>query len=288
MKSFLVVAREENITRAADILHISQPALSRQLMQLEDELETRLFVRGKRKVTLTEEGMLLRRRATEILDLTEKTESELKNASGTIEGVIAIGTGEAKSMWTLAEIMKEFSAVYPGVKYELYSNNADFIREKLDKGLLDIGVLIEPTDLTKYDYLALGVKERAGVIVPADSPLAQKERVTPEDLIGCKVFLGKRAGVLGQTDWLGPLYEKLDVSITYNLLYNVAVLVERGMGVSFTIEGAVELYRNPRVVFKPLHPEIWYNNVFVWKKFHPLPPAVARFIEFAKSKLDGG
>ena len=162
LKYFLTVAREQNITRASELLHISQPALSRQLMQLEEELGTQLFTRGWRNIALTDAGLLLFRRAQEIVELTEKTEREFRDEGNALGGIISIGSGEAESMRRLAELMRSFSDKFPNIRFDLFSNNADFIRERLERGLLDIGVLLEPADLSKYEYLRFGGKERWG------------------------------------------------------------------------------------------------------------------------------
>lgn len=284
LKYFLTVAREENITHASEILHISQPALSRQLMQLEEELGVQLFIRGRRKIALTDAGFLLRRRAQEIIELTEKTADELHDTSA-VHGIISIGTGEAETMRKLAGLMQMFSEQYPSVKFDLYSNNADFIKERLDKGLLDIGIIIEPSDLSKYESIRFDNSERCGVIVPAKSPLAEKEYIRAEDLIGYKVFTSLRATALGVEAWFGELYDKLDIYMTFNLIYNAAMLVDCGFGVATTIEGAVSLYQNPNIVFKPFYPALTATSVLVWKKYQPASQAVTKFIDFIKANL---
>ncbi|MBS6464624.1 MAG: LysR family transcriptional regulator [Firmicutes bacterium] len=287
LKYFLTVAREENITHAAEILHISQPALSRQLMQLEEELGAQLFTRGQRNITLTDAGILLRRRAQEIIDLTEKTEQEFRNGESDLTGTVAIGSGEAESMRTMANMMRQFSELYPKVKFDLYSNNSDFIKERLDKGLLDVGVLIEPSDLSKYDYIRLQKRERWGVIVPSKCPLSQKDYVTKEDLIGHRIFTSKRGIAQGVAAWFGEVYDQLDIYATYNLLYNSAMLVDCEIGAALAIEGAVSLYHNPNIIFKPFYPELTVSSVVVWKKYQPTSQAVAKFIELIKSHLSG-
>lgn len=285
LKYFLTVAREENITRAAEILHISQPALSRQLMQLEEELGTQLFRRGRHSTSLTEEGMLLRRRAQEIVDLTEKTEREFRTNTEEIGGMISIGSGEANTMRTLAEIMRSFSEQYPEVKFDLYSNDADHVKERLERGTLDIGILIGSTDLSKYDSLPMPGKERWGAIVPAKCPLAKQEYISREDLVGRRVLVAKRGVSQGVADWFGEYYGRMDVFATYNLLYNAAMLVDCGIGAALCIEGAAALYKNPNVVFRPFYPELSVSSVLVWKSHQPMSRAVAKFIEFLKEKL---
>lgn len=286
LKYFLTVAREENITRASEILHISQPALSRQLMQLEEELGTQLFVRGRHSSTLTEAGMLLRRRAQEIVDLTEKTEQEFQNRGDTLSGTVSIGSGEADTMRCLAQIMRGFSDLYPEVKFDIYSNDADHVRERLERGTLDIGVLLGPTDISKYESIALPGKERWGVLVPAKCPLVQKEFVTKEDLVGRRVFIAKRGVAQGVADWFGEYYDKMNVYATYNLLYNAAMLVNCEIGAAISIEGAASLYKNPNIIFKPFYPELAVTSTMVWKKHQPQTQAVSTFLEYVREKLN--
>lgn len=286
LKYFLTVAREENITRAAEILHISQPALSRQLMQLEEELGVQLFKRGRHSSALTDEGMLLRRRAQEIVDLTEKTELEFRSGQEEVAGIISIGSGEAKTMRLLARIMDEFSAVYPAVKFDIYSNNADYIKERLERGTLDLGILLGPNDVAKYESIPLPGKEVWGAIVPRKCPLSEKEYITREDLVGHKVFMTYRGITQGVADWFGEYYDKMDVFVTYNLVNNAATLVECGLGAAITIDGAVALYHNPAIVFKPFYPEIAFTSILVWKGHQPMSRAVAAFIDYVRKNLD--
>ena len=281
LKYFLTVAREENITRAADILHISQPALSRQMMQLEEELGAQLFVRGRHSTMLTEDGMLLRRRAQEIVDLTEKTTQEFLTGKEEISGTISIGSGEGAVMRFLAKIMREFSELYPDVRFDLYSNDADHVKERLERGTLDIGIVIGNSDLSKYESIVLPVTERWGAIVPAKCPLSKKEHITREDLVGHKVFISRRGVTQGVADWFGEYYDKMEIYATYNLLYNAAVLVDSEIGAALCIEGAVSLYNSPNVIFKPFYPELTVGNTLIYKA-QPMTRTVTKFIEFIK------
>ena len=285
LKYFLTVAREENITRAADILHISQPALSRQMMQLEEELGAQLFVRGRHSTTLTEDGMLLRRRAQEIVELTEKTEREFLTGKEEIGGTISIGSGEGAVMRFLAGVMREFSELYPDVRFDLYSNNADHVKERLERGTLDIGVIIGNSDLSKYETIPLPVKERWGAIVPAKCPLSKKEYITREDLAGHRVFVSKQSAWQGVTNWFGEYYDQMEIYATYNLLYNAAVLVDSEIGAALCIEGAVSLYNSPNVIFKPFYPELTVGNTLIYKA-QPMTRTVSKFIEFIRENLD--
>ncbi len=286
LKYFLIVAREENITKAAEILHISQPALSRQLMQLEEELGTKLFIRGKRNITLTDEGLYLRQKAQEIIDLTEKTEREFARGLTSLSGVISIGMGETAASSYLADLIREFREEYPDVRFEIISGNADGTKEQLDKGLLDIGILLEPTDFSKYEFLRLPVKDTWGVVVPSKCPLCQKEYVTAKDLEDRQIFISNRAVNQSMfSSWFGEHYNPNNIYLTVNLLYNAATLVSKGMGCAVTLDGAVQLYNHPELNFRPLYPKLEQTSVFVWKKNQIVSACTLKFIDFVKCKL---
>ena len=176
---FLMTAREENITKAAKLLHITQPTLSRQLMQLEEELGATLFERGKHSITLTEDGKLLERRAQEILELAEKTKEEFLQKESSLTGELSVGSGELRSSRFLAQLLASFQKEHPLVRYEIYSGNSDNIKERIEQGTLDLGILVEPVDMSKYEFLRLPEKETWGILVREDSKLAEKEKVTP-------------------------------------------------------------------------------------------------------------
>lgn len=286
LKYFLAVAREENITKAAESLFISQPALSRQLMQLEEELGAKLFVRGQHSISLTEEGMFLRRRAQEIIDLAEKTKTEFKGDDENLSGTIAIGSGEMDAVRILPDIMRTFSEKYPNVKFELYSNDTDHIKERLERGLLDLGILLEPTDLSKYAYIRLPIREHWCVIMHKDNPLAQKENIVATDLIGQQVsFPTRTANKSALAVWFGDVFDKLNIHLTHNLIYNTAVLIESGLGVALTLQGAVSLYRNPNIVLKPLYPEMTLTSVIAWKQMQPVSRATDKFIAHIRNAI---
>lgn len=286
LKYFLVVAREENITRASEILHISQPALSRQLMQLEDELGAKLFIRGKRNITLTNEGLYLRQKAQEIIDLTEKTEQEFSNGLTSLSGVVSIGMGETAASSYLADVINEFRENYPDVRFKILSGDADGTKEYLGKGLLDVGILLEPVDFSKYEFARLPVKDTWGVIVPSKCSLCQKEFVTAEDLKDRKIFMSNRAINHSLfSSWFGEYYKEDNIFLTANLLYNEAMFVAKGMGCAVTIDGALTLYHHPELNFRPLYPKIEQTSVIVWKKNQILSPCTAKFVDFVKCKL---
>ena len=272
LKYFLMVAREENITKAAQLLHVTQPTLSRQLMQLEEELGVQLFHRGKHNVTLTEDGMLLRRRA-----------QELQHKEGMPTGEIAIGCGETKSMAALSGKMVSFRQKYPLVQFSIYSAIADDIKERLEKGLLDMGLLVEPVDISKYEFIRLPLKEQWGVLVRADSQLAEKEFVTPEDLRGVPLLMVRRELVKNElANWFGDSFDQLEIAATYNLIVNAAFMVEQGLGVALCFDlGAV--FENLR--FVPLTPRMETGSVLVWKKNQMLSAANALFIQHIRNTI---
>lgn len=286
LKYFLAVAREENITRAAKFLHITQPTLSRQLMQLEEELNAQLFIRGKSRITLTDEGMLLRRRAEEIVDLAEKTEKEFLEYDNLITGEIFIGGAETYAMHILAKVIKEFKEEYPQIKYHLYSGNADDIKEKIDRGLLDIGLLVEPVDIEKHEFIRLDYQEVWGILAPKDSPIANQQTVSPEDLIDLPL-LGSRRLILQNelSNWFGDDYENLNIIATYNLIYNAAIMVAEGIGYAITCQKVVNNLDDTNTVFIPFAPILKTGIVLVWKKHQVFSPATTRFIEKLKNTL---
>jgi len=281
---FLVVAREENITRAAEHLHITQPTLSRQLSQLEDELGVKLFDRGQHGISLTADGMLLRRRAREIVALSEKTARELSHADDVLSGEIVIGGGETKSIYTLTKLMAEFRKQHPEVSYDVYTATSDDIKERLEQGLVDIGLLVEPVDISKYQYLRLPGKERVGVLVRTDSPLAEQDRVFPEDLVGIPLIMVKRAYLINEmANWFGDAYGELEIASTYNLIYNAAMMVKNHVGAAVCIDLESKF---EDLCFRPLYPMREIGSVLVWKQEQSLPAATKAFIEYARDALE--
>lgn len=280
LRYFLTVAREENITRAASILHITQPTLSRQLMQLEDELNTQLLIRGKNKITLTDAGMLLRRRAQEIIELTDKTEKEFLESDELIAGEIFIGAGEIKAMQQLGEFMIQFQRRYPHIQYHLYSGNADDVKQKIDQGFIDIGLLTEPVDIEKYDFVRLDYKEAWGIIAPKDSDIAKKEYVTPEDIKKLPLLIGHRLIVQNElAHWMGIDVSELRIVATFDLIYNAAILVEKGLGYALCLDKIVYMTNESSVRFIPLRPAYETGAVIVWKKHQVFSVTATRFIQ---------
>ena len=289
LKYFLAIAREGSITNAANSLHLTQPTLTRQIQDLEKELGHKLLIRGKYKISLTPEGMMLRKRAEEILDMVEKTEAEFKSITDTINGDIYIGSGETECMKYIAEVIKELQIQYPDIKYHIYSGNAEDVTEKLDKGLLDFGVLIQPIDLTKYDYITIPDKDIWGVIMRKDSPLADKEFITIKDLtdvpiIASRQMSKKYSADSGFLDWFGESFDKLNIAATYNLVYNAAIMVKAKIGYAITLAGLVNT-EGSDLCFKPLYPKLESGLDVVWKKYQVFSPASKIFINKLKTKL---
>lgn len=282
LKYFLAVAREENITRAATLLHLTQPTLSRQLMQLEEELGVQLFHRSRYHIVLTDEGMLLRRRAQELVDLAEKTAREFQK-DPELRGEISIGSGDLEGMYVLAELLASFQKLHPQVTYQIYSGNADHTKERIEGGTLDLGLLLEPVDISKYDFIRMPVKEQWGVLVHEDTPLARKEAVTPEDLAGIPLILTQRGLIQQEMErWFGPYAQQLQVNATGNLPYNMALLAGAHIGVYLTLKLHCT-YEGLR--FIPLYPPLESSTVLAWKKTETFPAIVTALLEHIKKYL---
>lgn len=281
LRYYLTVAREENITRAADMLHITQPTLSRQMAELEEELNTRLFERTNRKIVLTESGMLLRRRAEELISLADKVQQEFQSGGDELTGLISIGSGVTAAVSAcLPRLLQDYAQKYPQVRFELHTGTAAGIKDLLDKGLLDIGILMEPIEVEKYDFVRLPVKEVWGILMPADDPLAQKTAITPGDLQDLPLIVSWRIREREAKAWFGGDTEHLNVFCTYDLIDNAATLVEHRLGYAFVIQGALK--PAPGLTFRPLAPEVSNTSVLVWKRYQPSHPAVQKFIELAQ------
>lgn len=288
LRYFLAVVREESVTKAAEALHITQPTLSRQLSQLEEEVGVRLFDRGTRKITLTNEGILLRRRAEEILQLVDKTERELIEQDEQVEGKISIGCGEIAAVRMLTELIRTFRGKYPRVSFELFSAAADLVKEQLDKGLLDIGLLLEPVDMEKYEFIRLDMKEKWVVLMRPEDPLAEKESVTAEDLLSLPLILPRRMNVQSElASWFGDYYDKINVVFTSNLSTNSAVMVGAGLAYSLAIEGAA-LWDPSKITYRPLFPALTATSVLAWKRGQPFSLASAKFIDQMRCFLGMG
>lgn len=286
LRYFLTVVREQSITKASEVLHITQPTLSRQLAQLEEALGVRLFERGSRKISLTSEGLLLCRRAEEILQLVGKTEQELIEQEEQVAGEITIGCGEIASVQLLPALFESFHEKYPHVTFDIYTATADHIKAQMDRGLVDVGLLLEPVDIEKYEYIRLNKKERWVVLMPPDATLAGKEAVTAEDLAALPLILPRRLSVQSEiANWFGDYFDKLNVLFTSNLSTNASVMVEHGLAYSIAVEGLIPHWDQSKVTYRPLYPPLTATSVFAWKRGQPFSVAATRFIAFAKCFL---
>ena len=283
LRYFLEVAREENITAAAESLHITQPTLSKQLMDLEDELGKKLFIRGKRRITLTEDGMLLRKRASEIIELVEKTETDLQKNDELVVGDIYIGAAETDGIKLIAKLCKNLQDKYPNIHYHLFSGNSEDVLEKLDKGLIDFAILFEPSDFKKYNHIKLPVYNNWGLLMKKDNPLAKLEYIEPKDILNIPLIFSKQALDNNElTGWFGHNVEKLNIVATYNLIYNASFFVEEGFGSALTLDNLVN---NPNLCFKPLEPNLKSNLVMAWKKYQVFSKASQIFLDELQKEL---
>lgn len=284
LRYFLTIAREGSITNAANVLHVTQPTLSRQIHDLEEELGQQLFVRGSRNMSLTAEGMILRKRAEEIISMVDKTEAEFHSMNNVVSGDIYIGGGETEAVKLIAQIVCELRSAYPEIHYHLYSGNAEDVTERLDKGLLDFGLLIQPADISKYDYLNIPAKDTWGVIMRKDSSLAEKETIRKEDLLNVPLICSRQ--VISKerhrnefAEWFGEDFDKLDIVTTFNLIYNAAIMVEAGVGYAITIDKIANTTESSSLCFRPLRPQLDSGLNVIWKKNQVFSAAAELFLE---------
>lgn len=288
LRYFLAVAREGGFTRAAHYLHVTQPTLSRQLMDLEEELGQPLFNREKRRVTLTPEGRLLRRRAEEILAMVQKTEAEFNSIGTNIGGDVHIGGGESRAMELIADTISELHGEYPDIRFHLYTGVAGDVMERVDNGLLDFGVLLQPVDLHRYDSLMLPVRDCWGILTRRDNPLAKLKTVAPGDLLNVPLICSRRdlrSNFVRNpyAEWFGANFEKLHVVAVHNLIRNAALLVIRGLGSAITIEAAEQGSRE--LCFRPFAPRLESGSSLVWKKYQVFSPAAGLFLDRLRQRI---
>ncbi len=284
LRYFLAIAREGSITNAANFLHVTQPTLSRQIHDLENELGQKLFTRCSHNMALTAEGMILRKRAEEIISMVDKAEAEFTSMVEAVGGDIYIGGGETDAIKFVAKVAKELHDTYPNIHYHLYSGNAQDVTERLDKGLLDFGVLVQPADISKYDYLNIPAKDTWGVVMRKDSPLAKKETICKEDLIGVPLICSRQAILEERSKnefamWFGEAFDRLDIVTTFNLVYNAAIMVDAGLGYAVTIDKIANTSENSNLCFRPLKPRLDAGLNIIWKKYQVFSSAAELFLE---------
>ena len=280
LRYFLTVAKEQSFTKAAEQLHIAQPTLSRQISGLEEELETVLFNRNGRNITLTDEGLLLKRRALEIIDLEDKIVDEFKENEDVVDGVITIGCGEFAAVETLAKIIEGYKRKYPMVQIALHTGTADNVLEMMNKGLIDIGLFLEPTNTENLDYIRIKDSDWWVVGMRPDDSLAEKEYITKEDLLNLPLILPERYSVQSElANWFGKDFEKLNIAFTSNLGTNAGVIAINGLGYPVSIRGAAKYWRSDLIVQKKLYPEMKSSTVIAWRRNIPYSKAIKLFIE---------
>ncbi|MDO4882015.1 MAG: LysR family transcriptional regulator [Oscillospiraceae bacterium] len=276
LQYFLAVTREGNISAAAQSLNLSQPSLSRQLKDLEDELGAKLFIRGNRHIELTEEGLILRKRAGEIMQLVELTESEISEVKNNISGTLSIGAGESLSMHRITEVFRRLKENYPDIRLNVVSGDTEDLQDRLDRGLLDFALIFTDFDRNAYHHLTLEEKEIFGVIMRRDDALAEKEYITVKDLYDKPLIVSRANGL---DIFSGSQARKLQVAATYNLLYNASLMVEDGIGVAISFDGLVDTSENSSLCFRPLYPEISVSPSLIWKRHQKLSIISQLFIK---------
>lgn len=285
LKYFLAVVQEESVTRAAEAIHTTQPNLSRQLNLLEEELGCKLFERGSRKITLTEEGLFLHKRAKEIVELTERTESDLSLLKEAASGVVHIGGIETHVMRFLAHTILTLKDVYPQIQYDFFSGSIAEITDWLNKGLLDFGVVVAPIDMQKYDYIKLPVNDRFGIVMRKDCPLAKLPSIRTEDIGDYPVWVAHQqieGNVL--SSWLGRDLQSLNIVSTFNLITTPSMMIEEGFGMAFTFDHLVNTGEDSNLCFRPLEPKIEADIFLIWKKYQMFTRAANVFLEEVRRK----
>lgn len=289
LQYFLAVAREKNISAAAASLHLSQPTLSTQLRQMEQELGKQLLIRGtkgSRKVELTEEGVIVRKRAEEILALVHKMEGEVSASDDAVEGDVYLGTGETDIVRLLARAAERLRERYPNIRYHLASGNAAFVFEQLDKGLIDLGLVFTAIDPQKYEALQLPLRDRWGVLMRRDDPLAEKNAIGPKDLWNRRLILSHQAGdeqLL--SGWMQRSVAKLDVVATYNLVFNASLLVDEGFGLALCLDKLIHT-ESSNLCFRPLDPPLEMTAHLIWKRYQVFSKATEKFLEEIQRTLE--
>lgn len=287
MRYFLAIAREESITRAAELLHISQPPLSRQMKELEEELGKQLFIRGAKKITLTDEGVILRKRAEEMLELLDKTTAEIKSSNNEIGGNICIGSGETDAFSLIAKAANDLQKTYPNITYSIFSGDAAHITERLNRGLIDFGLLVEPVDLQKYDYVELPARDTWGVLMPEKCVLAEKDTVTAEDLWDKPLIISRQTEQDSEMmKWLGHDFSALKVAAKYDLIYNAAHFVKAGFGYAIALDKLINISDECGLAFRPLSPQLGVGLYLVWGRYQVFTKAAQKFIEQVKQNIE--
>lgn len=288
LKYFVTAAREGSITGAANFLHVTQPTLSRQLKELEEELGKKLFTRGSYNIKLTDEGMLLRQRAEDILDMVDKTRAEFLSLDDMTGGDVHIGAAETHAMRHIARMLCALRKRHPNIRYHLYSGNYQEATEKLDRGLLDFCLLVEPVDLVKYNHVSLPAKDAWGVIMRKDSPLAAKKNIGVKDIADLPLICSRQAMLHELAKWFGEAIDRLKIVATYNLAFNPSILVDEGFGYLISFDKLINTGAESNLAFRPLRPKLESGLCIAWKKHQAFSPAQKVFLKELQSRFAPG
>ena len=279
LRYFLAVAREENMSRAADLLHVTQPTLSKALKSLEDELGKKLFTRRSFSISLTEEGVLLRNRAEDLVSMADKIEQEFISLDDISGGDIYFGLAESWQIRHLAGEIREFKKKYPDLRYHITSGDTEQVTEKLDKGLLDFAAIFETPDERKYSYIPFPEADYFGAVVPADSELAKKERITAEDLEGLPLFTSEQSWENDIRPWAKERFSCLKLDGSFRLAYNGSMFAREGLGVLLTLNNLIDTSPESGLVFRPLYPRLEMTMYLIWNKYQSFTPIAERFLK---------
>ncbi len=282
LRYFLAIAREENMSRAAEYLHVSQPTLSKQLKKLEEELGKKLFIRHSFSITLTDEGVLLRKRAEDLVSMADKIEQEFLTLDDLTGGDIYFGLAESYQIRYLARGIKRFKESYPDMHYHIMSGDTEQVTEKLDKGLLDFGVICETPDSRKYAYLTFPKADIFGAVMREDAPLAKKASISAADLAGLPLFVSEQSWENDIRPWAGSLFDQLQLEGTFRLSYNASMFALEGLGYSLTFKDLSNTSVGSSLVFRPLNPELSVKQYLIWHKYQSFTPIAERFLNHIK------
>lgn len=286
LQYFLAVAREGTLSAAAEALHLTQPTLSRQLRDLEDDLGKKLFIRGAHSIKLTEEGMLLRKRAEQIVELVSRTENDIKCSDETLSGDVYIGAGETYAVGLAAAAARKMQSEHPLVHYHIYSGDGEDVIERLDKGLIDFGIVFMPVDSLKYNSITMPLVDEWGILMRRDSALAEKDRLTRDDISDEPLIFSRRAAdKLPVRKWFGDSVERLNIVSTYNLVYNASILVREGIGYALTFDKLINVTGDSELCFRPLDPPVYAKMYFVWNRFQPMTKSAEKFLAYFRDEL---
>ena len=285
LRYFLAVAREENMTRAADLLHVTQPTLSKALKALEDELGKKLFIRRSFSIALTEEGALLRDRAEDLVTMADKIEKEFLSLDDITGGDLYFGLAESYQIRYLAREIRTFKETCPGLRYHITSGDTEQVTEKLDKGLLDFAVICDAPDTRKYEFVPFPEGDVWGLILPADSPLAEKNEILIDDLAGLPLFTSEQGWEGDIRAWAGDRFGELRLEGSFRLAYNASLFVKEGLGYQLSFRDLVDVSEGSGLVFRPLTPRLEVKLYLIWNRYQAFTPVAERFLAQVKNRF---